>query len=135
MNIGEAAQVSGISAKMIRYYESVGLAPRPARTNGNYRRYGADDLQRLAFIRRARDLGFPLDRVRDLLTLWSDQDRHNADVRALALAHILELEARAGELKAMIKTLRKLVRECDGNARSRCPIMDKLGGQDRRALR
>ncbi len=98
--------------------------PRPARTNGNYRRYGKDDLQRLSFIRRARDLGFPLDRVRDLLTLWSDQDRHNADVRALALAHILELEARAGQLTAMIKTLRKLVRECDGNARSPCPIRE-----------
>lgn len=135
MNIGEAAQVSGISAKMIRYYESVGLAPRPERTNGNYRRYGADDLQRLVFIGRARDLGFSLDRVRDLLTLWSDQDRDNADVRARARAYIIELGARADELKAMIKTLRKLVRECDGDARSPHPIMGKLGVKGGRVAR
>jgi Cu(I)-responsive transcriptional regulator len=128
VNIGQAAHASGISAKMIRYYESVGLAPRPERTGGNYRRYGNDDIQRLAFIRRARDLGFPLAGIRELLKLWSDQGRHNADVKALALAHIADLKSRADELTAMIKTLRRLARECDGDDRSRCPIMESLGG-------
>ena len=126
MNIGQAAQASGISAKMIRYYETIGLFPRAGRTANGYRDYDAQDVQRLCFIRRARDLGFSLERIRELLELWSDQDRHSADVKSLALAHIAELEARATELRGMIKTLRALARACDGDQRPDCPIMEEL---------
>ncbi len=127
MNIGQAAQASGISAKMIRYYETIGLFPQAGRTPGGYRDYDTPDVQRLCFIRRARDLGFSLDRIRELLQLWSDQDRHSSDVKSLALAHIAELEGRAAELRGMIKTLRALARACDGDHRPDCPIMEELG--------
>lgn len=127
MNIGQAAKASGISAKMIRYYEGVGLFPQAGRTAGGYRNYEAADVERLRFIRRARDLGFSLDRIGQLLKLWSDQDRHSADVKALALAHIGELEGRASELRSMIRTLRALVGACDGDHRPDCPIMEELG--------
>jgi MerR family transcriptional regulator, copper efflux regulator len=126
MNIGEAAHSSGVSAKMIRYYESIGLAPQPVRRDSGYRAYDQADVQRLRFIRRARDLGFSLDRVRDLLALWSDRDRHSSDVKALALVHIAELEARASELRSMIRTMRSLVAACDGDDRPACPILEDL---------
>jgi MerR family transcriptional regulator, copper efflux regulator len=126
VNIGQAAQASGISAKMIRYYESIGLFPQVGRTPGGYRDYDTPDVQRLCFIRRARDLGFPLDRIRELLALWSDQGRHSGDVKSLALAHIAELERRAAELRGMIKTLRTLAHACDGDHRPDCPIMEEL---------
>ena len=127
MNIGQASKASGISAKMIRYYESIGLVPRAGRTEGGYRDYEEDDIHRLRFIRRARDLGFSFDRVRELLKLWSDHDRSSADVKTLALAHVSELEARAAELRAMIKTLRHLADACEGDDRPHCPIIDELG--------
>jgi len=127
VHIGQAAQASGISAKMIRYYETIGLFPQAGRTPGGYRDYDTPDVQRLCFIRRARDLGFSLDRIRELLQLWSDQDRHSSDVKSLALAHIAELEGRAAELRGMIKTLRALARACDGDHRPDCPIMEELG--------
>ena len=126
MNIGQAADLSGISAKMIRYYESVGLVPRAGRTNGGYRDYNQTDIQRLQFIRHALDLGFSTDRVRELLKLWSDRKRSRADVKALALDHIAELETRAAELQQIIKTLRHLADACDGSNRPDCPIIDKL---------
>jgi Cu(I)-responsive transcriptional regulator len=145
MNIGEAAQASGVSAKMIRYYESIGLSPPPVRRASGYRSYGQVDVERLRFIRRARDLGFSLDRVRDLLALWSDRDRHSGDVKTLALEHIAELEARAAELRGMIKTLRSLVSACEGGDRPACPILADLqagnraattpNGQNRRSAR
>jgi MerR family transcriptional regulator, copper efflux regulator len=131
VNIGQAAEASGISAKMIRYYESIGLSPQAGRTAGGYRDYGPIDVQRLCFIRRARALGFSIDRIRELLELWSDQDRHSADVKSLALAHIAELEGRAAELRGMIKTLRTLVRACDGDHRPDCPIIEELGAGQR----
>jgi Cu(I)-responsive transcriptional regulator len=127
VNIGQAAQASGISAKMIRYYETIGLFPQAGRTAGGYRDYETADVQRLRFIRRARDLGFSLERIGELLALWSDQDRHSADVKSLALAHIAELEGRAAELRGMIKTLRTLAHACDGDHRPDCPIMEELG--------
>jgi MerR family copper efflux transcriptional regulator len=128
MNIGEAARTSGISAKMIRYYEAIGLAPQAGRRASNYRAYDAADVQRLRFIRRARDLGFSIDRVRDLLKLWTDRDRHSADVKSVALAHVAELEKRAAELNSMIKTLRNLARACEGDDRPECPIIEELEG-------
>ena len=135
MNIGQAAQASGITAKMIRYYESIGLFPQAGRTANGYRDYETADVQRLRFIRRARDLGFSLKRIRELLELWSDQDRHSADVKSLALAHIAELEARAAELKGMMKILRTLARACDGDQRPDCPIMEELGASQSPANR
>ncbi len=127
MNIGQASKASGISAKMIRYYESIGLVPKAGRTGGGYRDYDDTDIHRLRFIRRARDLGFPFEQVRELLKLWGDHRRSSADVKALALSHIAELEARATELKAMIGTLKHLAHACEGNHRPECPIIDELG--------
>ena len=126
MNIGQAAKASGLSTKMIRYYESIGLAPQPGRRPSGYRAYSADEVQRLNFIRRARDLGFSLERVRNLLDLCSNRNRHSADVKRLALAHIAELEARATELRSMIKTLRTLAAACEGDDRPECPIIEGL---------
>jgi Cu(I)-responsive transcriptional regulator len=126
MNIGDAARATGVSAKMIRYYERIGLAPQPRRRASGYRAYDQADVQRLRFIRRARDLGFSLARVRNLLQLWSDRDRHSADVKTLALAHVGELEARAVELRSMIKTLRNLAAACEGDDRPNCPILEEL---------
>jgi MerR family transcriptional regulator, copper efflux regulator len=126
VNIGEAAQSSGISAKMIRYYEAIGLLPPAGRTRGRYREYDKANVQRLRFVRRARDLGFSLERISNLLALWSDQDRHSADVKSLALAHISELEERQRELKGMIKTLRRFVRACNGDQRPNCSIIEEL---------
>ena len=126
MNIGQASRASGISAKMIRYYESIGLVPKAVRTDSGYRDYSDADVHRLLFIRRARDLGFSFERVRELLKLWSNQKRSSANVKALALAHIDELEVRATELRQMIKTLRHLAEACEGDNRPHCPIIEEL---------
>jgi Cu(I)-responsive transcriptional regulator len=126
MNIGEAARESGVSAKMIRYYESVGLLPRAERTEGGYRVYRDGDVHTLRFIRRARDLGFAMDQIAALLALWREPHRASADVKKLAQAHIDELEARAAQLMAMSRTLRHLAEHCHGDARPACPILDDL---------
>lgn len=125
MNIGQASRASGISAKMVRYYESIGLLPEAVRKESGYRDYDVVDVHRLAFVRRARDLGFSIDRIRALLLLWSDRERGNVDVRAIANAHIAELQDQAKKLDAMIATLRHLVRSCREN-RDECPIMVDL---------
>lgn len=126
MNIGQASRQSGVTAKMIRYYESIGLLPEAARKESGYRDYDVMDVHRLAFVRRARDLGFSLERIRALLELWSDRARGNADVRAIANAHISELQKQAEKLEEMITTLRHLVRSCRGENRAECPIMADL---------
>lgn len=126
MNIGQAARASGVSAKMIRHYESIGLVPPADRRDSGYRDYGAADLHRLGFIRHARDLGFPLERIRVLLGLWSDPGRSNADVKAIARAHVRELEERARQLNEMADALRTLADACDGDGRPDCPIIASL---------
>ena len=126
MNIGQASKASGITAKMIRHYEAIGLVPRAGRTGGNYRDYGPTDVHRLRFICRARDLGFSLTQIRDLLKLWSDQKRSSANVKALAVQHIAELERRAAHLKDMIGTLKHLADACGGDHRPNCPILQEL---------
>ena len=132
MNIGQASRASGVAAKMIRYYESIDLIPRSARRESGYRDYSAHDVHRLGFIRRARDLGFPVERIRVLLALWSDRDRSNAEVKKIALAHIAELEERARHLHQMADTLRHLAAACDGDGRPDCPIIAGLeAGPDR----
>lgn len=134
MNIGQAARASGVSAKMIRHYESIGLVPLADRRDSGYRDYGAADLHRLGFIRHARDLGFSLERIRVLLGLWSDPGRSNADVKAIARAHVRELEERARQLNEMADALRTLADACDGDGRPDCPIIASLEtGSDARA--
>jgi Cu(I)-responsive transcriptional regulator len=128
VNIGQAAAASGVSAKMIRHYEAIGLIPPAGRRDSNYRDYAKEDVERLRFVRRARDLGFSVERIRELLALWSDRSRSNADVRALAQRHVAELEAHAAKLQAMIGTLRHLMRSCHGaGERTDCPILEELG--------
>ena len=123
MNIGQAAEASGVSAKMIRYYESIGLITAPARTAAQYRVYADDDVHTLRFVRRSRDLGFSLEETRELLALWRDKSRASADVKNLAMAHVRELEEKAAELKAMADTLRHLATHCHGDHRPDCPIL------------
>jgi MerR family gold-responsive transcriptional activator of gol and ges genes len=129
MNIGEAARASGVSAKMIRYYEETGLIPTAGRTASGYRTYGPKEVQILRFVRRARDLGFPLEKVADLLALWRDRSRASADVKRLAEDQVAALEARIAEMQAMQATLRHLVHSCAGDDRPDCPILDDLGGR------
>ncbi|WP_459614200.1 Cu(I)-responsive transcriptional regulator [Bordetella sp. 2513F-2] len=128
MNIGEAARATGISAKMIRYYETIGLIEPPRRTDAGYRVYGENDLHALRFLRRARDLGFSVAEMQELLTLWRDRDRASADVKRIALAHVAGLERKAAELQQMAATLRHLARHCHGDDRPDCPIIEELGG-------
>jgi MerR family copper efflux transcriptional regulator len=126
MNIGEAAAASGVSAKMIRYYESIGLISNVARTEAGYRVYSEDDVHTLRFIRRARDLGFSVEQMSNLLALWSDRSRASADVKRIALEHVAELERKMRELRDMSKTLRHLAEHCQGDDRPHCPIIEEL---------
>lgn len=142
MNIGEAAAASGISAKMIRYYESVGLIPNVARTEAGYRVYGDNDVHMLRFIRRARDLGFSVEQIADLLKLWSDRERASADVKRIAMEHVAELERKMRELQDISQTLRHLAQHCRGDDRPNCPILEDLSqrqeapeGKVKRALK
>ncbi len=126
MNIGEAAKTSGVSAKMIRHYESVGLLPEAARTDSGYRQYTAKEVSTLRFVRQSRDLGFSIEQIRALLGLWQDRKRPSRQVRALAQAHIEELEEKLKELHSMKATLEHLVQCCHGDDRPDCPIIDTL---------
>lgn len=126
MNIGTAAKASGVSAKMIRYYEETGLIPAAQRTASGYRVYSEQDVHMLRFIRRARDLGFSVEGIAELLGLWRDQSRHSADVKRLALEHVAELRRKIAELEDMASTLENLARACHGNDRPDCPILSEL---------
>lgn len=126
MNIGEAAAASGVSAKMIRYYEETGLIPRAGRTASGYRTYDERDVHRLRFVRRARDLGFSVEGIAELLGLWQDGSRHSADVKRLAIAHVADLRRRIRELEGMAETLETLAACCHGDERPDCPILADL---------
>lgn len=126
MNIGEAAAASGVSAKMIRYYESIGLISNVARTDSGYRIYSEDDIHMLGFVRRARDLGFSVEQMTALLALWSDRSRASADVKRIAMEHVAELERKMREIRDMSKTLRHLAEHCHGDDRPNCPIIESL---------
>jgi Cu(I)-responsive transcriptional regulator len=126
MNIGEVAEATGLPAKTIRYYESVGLIDPPARSGGNYRVYDERQLQTLRFIQHARQLGFSVKEVSELVALWRDKHRASADVRRLAQRHLEEIDARIGELRRMRQTLQSLVERCHGDHRPDCPILDEL---------
>jgi MerR family copper efflux transcriptional regulator len=126
LNIGEAAQASGVSAKMIRHYESIGLLPAARRTASGYRVYGEQEIRVLQFIHRGRALGFSLERIAGLLALWQDPSRASLEVRQLAEQHIAELNRKIEELQAMKRTLETLAHSCHGDQRSDCPILDDL---------
>jgi MerR family copper efflux transcriptional regulator len=126
LNIGEAAQASGVSAKMIRHYEAIGLLPAARRTAAGYRVYDEQDIRVLQFIHRGRALGFSLENIAGLLALWQDKGRASADVRRLAEQHIAELDRKIGELQSMKRTLEALAHSCHGDQRSDCPILDDL---------
>lgn len=130
MNIGAASKASRVSAKMIRYYERIGLIPPAGRTSSGYRAYTQADIHRLHFIRRARDLGFSVAEIGDLLNLWNDQSRRSADVKRLAERHIAELERRMESMRQMAKTLKTLIGSCAGDHRPDCPILDELQQPD-----
>lgn len=126
MNIGEAASRSGVSAKMVRHYESLGLLPHVKRTEGGYRQYGDSEVHTLRFIRRSRDLGFDMDEIGELLKLWQNRRRASADVKRIALAHVADLDRRMNEMAAMKRTLTRLADCCRGDERPDCPILDEL---------
>ena len=128
MNIGEVAEQSGVPAKMIRYYEETGLVRKPERSPGGYRQYGEADVHTMRFVRRARDLGFSFERIRELLKLWSDRRRSSHEVKKIALAHVAALEADIIKLTGLRDMLRHLAGKCHGDDRPDCPILDNLGG-------
>lgn len=130
MNVGQAAQRSGLPAKTIRYYEEIGLIA-PARAGNGYRDYGEEDIHRLAFLRRARRLGFSIDDCRALMALYRDKARASHDVREIALAHIRTVEDKIAELEGMRSTLRNLVKACHGDDRPDCPILEDIAGKRR----
>ncbi len=126
MNIGEAARASGVSAKMIRHYENIGLISRAARSASGYRRYSGNDVHTLRFVRQARNLGFSIRQIEELLGLWRNQRRPSRRVKALAMAHAEALDTRIRELQAMKRTLRDLAAHCHGDERPECPILERL---------
>ncbi|MHB1245415.1 MAG: Cu(I)-responsive transcriptional regulator [Sulfuriferula sp.] len=125
-NIGGAAQASGVSAKMIRHYEAIGLITKPARTFSNYRTYSERDIHTLRFIKQARNLGFSMKQISVLLSLWQNRERPSREVKSVALQHIQELDAKIAEMQAMKATLERLAKHCHGDDRPDCPILDGL---------
>ena len=129
MNIGQAARATGVSAKMIRWYEQQGLIPQALRSEANYRNYDETDLHRLRFIRRSRDLGFTIKQIGDLLALWNDRDRSGVEVKKMATEQIQSLRARIMELEEMVQSLTHLADNCQGDRRPDCPILESLAAE------
>jgi len=133
MNIGQASTATGVSQRMIRHYEKIGLVPPPPRRDSGYRDYDEADVHRLRFIANARDLGFPIEEIRELLSLWADAGRASAEVKAMALARAKELHIKAMALEAMRTALLDLAERCHGDARPDCPIIERLQQDSRPA--
>ncbi len=127
VDIGAAARASGVSAKMIRHYEEIGLVPQAGRTSAGYRVYAPADVHRLRFVKRARDLGFSMAEIGRLLALWNDRRRKSSEVKRLAMKHVAELERKIAELQSMRGSLMELAHHCHGDHRPDCPILDDLG--------
>lgn len=134
MNIGAASQASGVSQRMIRHYEKIGLIPAPLRRGSGYRDYADADVHRLRFIANARDLGFPIEDIRGLLGLWSNSQRASAEVKALAIARADELGRKAEALQALRRTLLELAEHCHGDDRPDCPIIERMSGDAHGAI-
>lgn len=130
MNIGAASAASGVSQRMIRHYEAIGLIPKAARRDSGYRDYDERDVHTLRFIRRARDLGFPIEEIGKLLALWQDRSRASADVKVLATARAGELRRKEDEIRSMRRTLENLARHCHGDSRPDCPILEDLAAEN-----
>ncbi len=130
-HIGEAASRSGVSAKMVRHYESLGMLPKVARTDSGYRRYTDKEVHTLRFIRRARNLGFSMAEIADLLKLWQNRRRASADVKGIAERHVADLERRMAAMAEMRDSLKNLVACCQGDHRPDCPILEELSGRHR----
>lgn len=128
MNIGEAAKASGINAKLIRHYESIGIIPKAGRSDSGYRVYSDTDVHILSFVRRARSLGFSMKEIKKLVSLWRNRSRASSEVKALAQGHVKALETKIKELESMRDTLRHLARNCHGDSRPDCPILEDLAG-------
>lgn len=129
MNIGQLSDASGVTTKMIRYYESIGLIAAPARTDAGYRQYRDSDIATLRFIKRSRDLGFSLERIKTLLALWEDRSRKSGDVKKLASQYIAELDADIAQLQLIRSELAHLARHCHGDNRPECPIIEDLAAR------
>lgn len=128
-NIGEAARRSGVSARMVRHYEGLGLLPAVARTESGYRQYSEADIHTLRFVKRSRDLGFSMEEIAELVGLWHNRRRTSASVKRIAQKHLGELEQRIADMQAMQRTLSHLVHCCHGDARPDCPILEDLAGE------
>ena len=126
MNIGQASRACGVSAKMIRYYEGIGLTRAAGRSDSNYRSFSPQDVNELRFIKRARDLGFSIDEITRLLSLWRDRGRPSREVKAIAQQHVADLDARIAQMQAMADSLRHLAHCCAGDDRPDCPILSDL---------
>lgn len=130
MKIGQVSAATGVSQRMIRHYEKIGLISPAARRESGYRDYDERDVHTLRFVGRARDLGFPIEEIRQLVGLWHDRGRASSDVKALALARAAELKRKAEQLDAMRRSLERLAAECHGNERPDCPILEDLAAED-----
>ncbi len=126
MNIGEAAKMSGVNAKLIRHYESIGIIPKASRSDSGYRVYSENDINILSFVKRARGLGFSMKEIKKLVSLWRNRSRASSDVKSLAQEHVKDMEKKIEDLQAMVKTLKHLSRNCHGDHRPDCPIIDGL---------
>lgn len=133
MNIGEAARISGVNAKLIRHYEELGIIPKASRSESGYRTYAEADVHILSFVRRARHLGFSMKEIKKLVGLWRNKTRASSEVKALSLKHIEEMEKKIQELQDMVKTLRHLSKNCHGDGRPDCPILNDLARQEMRS--
>lgn len=129
VSIGTAAKLSGVSAKRVRHYESLGLLPAVSRTDGGYRQYTEADVHRLRFMKRCRELGFSMADMADLIQLWQDRGRASASVQRIARKHLAELETKVASLQAMQRSLQSLIQCCHGDDRPECPILDDLAGK------
>ncbi len=129
MNIGEAAKISGVNAKLIRHYESIGIIPKASRSDAGYRTYSDVDVNILSFVKRSRNLGFSMKEIKKLVSLWRNKSRASSEVKNLAIRLIDEMEIKIFELQSMVKTLKHLAKTCHGDHRPDCPILNDLAGQ------
>lgn len=126
VNIGEAAKISGVNAKLIRHYESIGIIPKASRSDAGYRTYSETDVHILSFVRRSRNLGFSMKEIKKLVSLWRNKNRASSEVKNLAVKHIEDMEQKVFELQGMVKTLKHLAKTCHGDQRPDCPILSDL---------